>query len=217
MPINLYSDDTSGNKSKQWNKHNCFYFTLAGLSPVHTNQEYNIHFVSTSNTATPLEISELVVDEMNEIGSKGFIAYDPMTKSEVLVMSVVLCFLADSPMHAEVTSTPYPGSSNNPCRVCHLGVMKREDKANLKYVQDFFGINKVSNRDWEQTKANTKELWTISQTGKQADFDLKEKIYGVKDALNSELMDIVKKNPTEKARIASIISAEPLRIYNLFT
>lgn len=124
LPICLYADDTSGNQSKQWNKHNSIYFTFAGLSPAHTNQEYNTHFITTSNVCTALELAEQVVDEMNHISTEGFTAYDSLICQEVLVMSVVLCFLADSPMHAEVTSTPNPGTSNNPCRVCHLGVIK---------------------------------------------------------------------------------------------
>jgi hypothetical protein len=41
--ITLYSNNTSGNNSKQWNKHILFYFTLAGLHPHLTNQDY--HFI----------------------------------------------------------------------------------------------------------------------------------------------------------------------------
>ncbi|KNZ61979.1 hypothetical protein VP01_13298g1 [Puccinia sorghi] len=89
---------------------------------------------------------------------------DPMIKSEVLVMSVVLFFLDDSTMHTKVTSTPYPGASNYPCQVCKLGFIKREDKANLKYVQAFFGIKKVydlANRK-RQTLSNIRKLkWKI--------------------------------------------------------
>lgn len=64
VPITLYSDDTSGNVSKKWNKHNSYYCTLAGLPPKMTNQEYNIHFVSTSNVATVLEMADQMVDEL---------------------------------------------------------------------------------------------------------------------------------------------------------
>jgi hypothetical protein len=62
--VNLYADDTSGNRSKKWNKHVSFYFTLCGLSPSMTNMEYNCHFVTTSNVAGVLEIGEPVVNEM---------------------------------------------------------------------------------------------------------------------------------------------------------
>jgi hypothetical protein len=61
IPITLYADDTLGNISKQFNKHISFFFTLSGLPPRLSNQEYNCHFLSTSNVATVLEISEKIV------------------------------------------------------------------------------------------------------------------------------------------------------------
>jgi hypothetical protein len=65
VPITLYADDTSGNVSKKWNKHISFYFTLSGLPPNLSNQEYNCHFLSTSNRASVLDISpEQIVEEM---------------------------------------------------------------------------------------------------------------------------------------------------------
>jgi hypothetical protein len=63
MPTTMYSDDTSGNVSKQFNKHISFYFTLSGLPPNLTNQEYNCHFLSTFNRAGVLEIANQIVKE----------------------------------------------------------------------------------------------------------------------------------------------------------
>lgn len=64
VPLVLYSDDTSGNVSKKWNKHMSFYCTLAGLPPKLTNQDYNIHFISASNTASSLELIDGLADEL---------------------------------------------------------------------------------------------------------------------------------------------------------
>jgi hypothetical protein len=64
MPICLYADDTSGNSSKKWNKHISYYCTLAGLPPNLTNQHFNCHFLSTSNSAGAMELAEGVVDEL---------------------------------------------------------------------------------------------------------------------------------------------------------
>jgi hypothetical protein len=64
VPLALYSDDTSGNVSKKYNKHMSIYFTLAGLSPAWSNQEYNTHFLATTNCATALELFDQVVDEI---------------------------------------------------------------------------------------------------------------------------------------------------------
>ena len=71
----------------------------------------------------------------------GFPAYDITLSQEVLVTSVVLCFLADSPMHAEVTNTPNPGSALNPCRMCTLKVKKKKFKKSATYVQRFLNLN----------------------------------------------------------------------------
>ena len=48
-PVVLYSDDTSGNKSKKWNKFDCWCITLAGL-PIHEARKFqHIHFLACSN------------------------------------------------------------------------------------------------------------------------------------------------------------------------
>jgi hypothetical protein len=64
VPITLYSDDTSGNVSKKFNKHMSIYFTLAGLAPEWTNQEFNIHFLATSNIASALDLFDQIVDNI---------------------------------------------------------------------------------------------------------------------------------------------------------
>ncbi|KAI9613916.1 hypothetical protein KEM48_009372 [Puccinia striiformis f. sp. tritici PST-130] len=50
------------------------------------------------------------------MATNGFIAYDSTLGKEVHVMTSSLCFLADSPMHAEITNTHVPGNALNSCR-----------------------------------------------------------------------------------------------------
>jgi hypothetical protein len=57
MPITLYCDDTSGNQSKRWNKHVSFFFTLSGLAPRMTNQNFHCHYVTTSNVANVVHLA----------------------------------------------------------------------------------------------------------------------------------------------------------------
>ncbi|KAI8456133.1 hypothetical protein BY996DRAFT_6412631 [Phakopsora pachyrhizi] len=47
VPLSLYSDNTSGNVSKQWNKNISVFMSLAGLPPKLSNQEFNTLFVAT--------------------------------------------------------------------------------------------------------------------------------------------------------------------------
>ncbi|KAL4242306.1 hypothetical protein ABKN59_012009 [Abortiporus biennis] len=67
----LYCDDTSGNVSKKWNKHNSFLFTAAGLSSSLTQQESNVHFLATSNIAPPLEMLDGIVDQLESCQTNG--------------------------------------------------------------------------------------------------------------------------------------------------
>ena len=60
----MYCDDTSGNVSKKWNKHNSFLFVRGGLPREQVHLGYNIHFLSTSNIAPPLEMLEGIVDDI---------------------------------------------------------------------------------------------------------------------------------------------------------
>jgi hypothetical protein len=46
-----------------------FYYTLAGLPPKMSNQQYNCHFLSTSNTAGALELADQIVDEIKSVMS----------------------------------------------------------------------------------------------------------------------------------------------------
>jgi len=64
VPMTLYADDTSGNVSKQWNKHLSYYWSLSGLPPTMSNQQYNCHFLATSNAAGALELGDQIVDEI---------------------------------------------------------------------------------------------------------------------------------------------------------
>jgi hypothetical protein len=54
-------------------------------------------------------------------------------------MTMVLCFLGDSPMHAEIANSPMPSVSLNPCRMCDLSAPGKESKSTLDYVNDFLG------------------------------------------------------------------------------
>ncbi|KNZ52577.1 hypothetical protein VP01_3516g2 [Puccinia sorghi] len=127
VPITLYSDDTAGNLSKQWNKHLSYYFSLSGLPHKH------------EQSAIQLPLSCHI---KHCWGSRiGFVSYDAKLGKDVLDITMVLCFLGDSPMHAGIKNTPIPSSSLNPCRICNLSVESRNQKASINYVKQFVGIN----------------------------------------------------------------------------
>ncbi|KAJ7239146.1 hypothetical protein C8J57DRAFT_1086540 [Mycena rebaudengoi] len=67
VPLWPYCDDTSGNVSKKWNKHNSILFTLAGLPRSYTQMLYNVHYITTSNIAPPLEMMEAVAAMLRRV------------------------------------------------------------------------------------------------------------------------------------------------------
>ncbi|KAI9626747.1 hypothetical protein KEM48_010212 [Puccinia striiformis f. sp. tritici PST-130] len=222
VPITLYADDTSGNISKKFNKHISFYFTLSGLPPNLSNQEYNCHFLATSNRATGLEIGAQIVTEMNKITREGFIAFDSTIMKEVLVTGTVLCFLGDSPMHAEVTNTPNPGSSLNPCRMCHLKTATMDDKKSLDYIQQFLRINPDGSeltgneRNWTETIDRSYDLYCAEVEESHAEHLRRRQEYGLTDAINNRFLLESKKNLRIRKIMEKLEAEEPDKLFNTF-
>ncbi|KAK7059475.1 hypothetical protein R3P38DRAFT_3303396 [Favolaschia claudopus] len=104
----MYCDDTSGNVSKKWNEHNSFLVTPAGLPREESQKEYNIHFLSTSNIAPPLEMLDGIVEQLDEAQENGIWAWDSVLNEPVLVIPEVLALLGDNPMQSEFA--------------CHIGL-----------------------------------------------------------------------------------------------
>ncbi|KAI8456176.1 hypothetical protein BY996DRAFT_6430855 [Phakopsora pachyrhizi] len=182
IPLNFYSNDTSGNVSKQWNKHISIFMSLAGLPPKLSNQEFNTLFVSTSNIATALELAAPVCDELNNISLYGFTAFDYSLQEHVLVLPVVLLFMADSPMHAEITSTMQPNATGT-------------------YVYNFIGCKpkgynvQQDLQCWTATKNSAYNTWELFQQGapkKQIHLSITN--LGLKDMLNQTVMKVIQED-----------------------
>ncbi|KAI0260095.1 hypothetical protein BC834DRAFT_973700 [Gloeopeniophorella convolvens] len=115
LPLWLYCDDTSGNLSKKWNEHNSFLVVLAGLEQAYALLPFNIHFVATSNVASPLEMAEEVAAQLRHLHENGLAAWDCKFNEEVLTIPWPLAGLGDNPM------------LNSPVEILHvvlLGVVK---------------------------------------------------------------------------------------------
>lgn len=102
LPLILFSDDTSGNVSKKWHKFNSFFLLIAGLL-CHVNAQLeHIHFVSTSDKVSPLELSRPIVDELKVLEMEGVEAFDAYFSETVLVVAPLLCIICDNPRAAEL-------------------------------------------------------------------------------------------------------------------
>ncbi|KNZ48692.1 hypothetical protein VP01_547g1, partial [Puccinia sorghi] len=182
-------------KRHKFNKHIAFYVTLAGLRPKISNQEFNCHFLSTSNIAGVLEMSKQVVDEINLMATDGFTAYDITLNQEVLIYLVVLCFLDNSPIHAEVTNTPKPGAALNPCGMFKFSVKKNTFKKSAAYVR---------------------KLYDIAMGINITRFKTKQKVFGVIDSINTKFKTEDRTNPAMKTKMELLDRNSPASLYNPF-
>jgi hypothetical protein len=117
LPLILFTDDTSGNKSKQWNKFDSWCLRLAGLPEKEKLKLENIHLMTCSNKCGVLEMAQPLVDDLVRLESNGVVVYDASLGMEVLVVAPVLCVLGDNPRHSEIMS--HSGSTAKLfCRMC---------------------------------------------------------------------------------------------------
>ncbi|KAI9103442.1 hypothetical protein DFS34DRAFT_683399 [Phlyctochytrium arcticum] len=102
----LFSDDTSGNKSRRWNPHESWFLQLAGLPFSRQQLSYNIHFVAVSST-------------IKAQYTHGVVTFNAATNREVLVVAPLLFIAADNPMHSALCCHIVM-SGKKPCRFCDV-------------------------------------------------------------------------------------------------
>ena len=116
VPLVLFSDDTSGNRSRKWNKFDYWSLSLAGLPQSESRKLTNIHFLSCSNRVCTLDMAGPIVEQLKAL-EEGIDAYDAELKTTVLLLAPVIIFPADNPRQSEICN--HMGTKAKKfCRVC---------------------------------------------------------------------------------------------------
>ena len=118
VPVILYSDDTSGNRSKKWNKFDNWAMLLAGLPRGENAKSENVHFVAASNQLSAIEMSSPIVKDLKEL-EDGMVMYNSFTKERTLVIAPVICFIGDNGRASEIVNH-MGGTANLFCRICEV-------------------------------------------------------------------------------------------------
>ncbi|KAI9484625.1 hypothetical protein BDB00DRAFT_734659, partial [Zychaea mexicana] len=117
IPLNMFQDDTSGNRSKKWNKFESFSMVPAALPLDERNKRANTHLICVHNRLSSGEIVRSIVDDLKEL-EEGIEMYDAGTGSKVLVVAPLNLITADNPAHGELSCTKRFQSASYPCRKC---------------------------------------------------------------------------------------------------
>ena len=67
IPVNIFVDDTSGNKSKKWNPYHLWTLQVAGIPSELKQQKNRMHHLTTSKSVDVFEIGKPVVDDLNNM------------------------------------------------------------------------------------------------------------------------------------------------------
>ena len=67
VPLLMYTDGTSGNRSKKWNNFDCWCFLLAGMPQHENGKMHNIHFVTCSNQTDALSMMEPIITDLKRL------------------------------------------------------------------------------------------------------------------------------------------------------
>ena len=118
-PVILYSDDTSGNKSKKWNKFDLWAMMLAGLPRVLNRQLEHIYFIACSNQVSAMDMAGAIAQDLQRFEADGIITFDAHLRKKVLVVTPVFCALCDNPRASELLSHSGSGTRKF-CRMCSV-------------------------------------------------------------------------------------------------
>ena len=147
VPIILYSDDTSGNRSKKWHKMDSWCMLFAGLPRKINAQLASIHLMCCSDTLSFLDMAEPIAVELTDLEVEGIAAYDAHLKQPVLVVAPVLCTICDNPRASEMVNH-LGGTALCFCSLCQVNKHVNPN-IYIKIIIAYPGEQKTKSRgDW---------------------------------------------------------------------
>ena len=122
LPFVLFSDDTSGNKSKKWHKFDSWSAMFAGLPRRENSKITNTHFICCSDVVSAIDMAGPIAEQLCDLEKNGVEVFDVLLDQRVLVVSPLMCILADNPRASEILN--HLGSSARRfCRMCMVSCL----------------------------------------------------------------------------------------------
>ncbi|KAJ7798009.1 hypothetical protein B0H14DRAFT_3546391 [Mycena olivaceomarginata] len=186
-----WADDVSGNKSKQYNKHMNMYTGNGCLPGRLLQQEYHVHYISTSPNASSAEQFSTFRDHVKITEKEPVRCYNAATNRICRFIIRTPGLPADNPQQSEEAS--HMGcNSNFPCRKCQWGGTQIEKEMEEIYHQcHFAGIA----RDAAKIRQGLEEQLRLSMLGDPKAVTEHQRATGTKD--KSPSLDPSQDTPVE--------------------
>ncbi|KAJ7798132.1 hypothetical protein B0H14DRAFT_3546008 [Mycena olivaceomarginata] len=189
IPLAIFIDDVSGNKSKQWNKHFSCYMSNGAVPRTKLENEFHVRFVATSPFASPLEIMQGVRASIEDTFDVPVAAWDCEGKEEVLLRPYGLLFAGDNPMQAELCSCAGL-NTNYFCRTCKAGGTRDWKQSNEGFAAVLKYFQPGEMRDSAHTAEETfQQILTALEPNIATTLTEAVRSSGVKDALAQPIID----------------------------
>lgn len=122
-------------------------------------------------------------------------------------------------MHAEITNTPLPNTSLNPCRMCSLLVTRQKQKHSKKYLRKFLKLDQDGNpksnpvQVWKKVIEVLYNLFDIGFYSTLQEYKRMAKFYGIKDHIK-KIFVASKKNALVQAKVKQLLREDSTHLFN---
>lgn len=145
VPLLLFTDDTSGNISSQYNKYDSWSMQCAGLPFELRNKKDNMLFITAipgSDGVSAFDVIPRLVEDLLEL-EEGVMMYSAEHGEDILVVAPLLLVMADNPRHSEICGLMSP-TSTYPCRKCYA--------RNLSNARGTVNLQDITKKHYQRTK-----------------------------------------------------------------
>ncbi|KAJ7199798.1 hypothetical protein GGX14DRAFT_372817 [Mycena pura] len=182
-----WADDVSGNRSKQYNKHMNMYTRNGCLPGRLIQQEYHVHFLSSSPHASSAEQFAAFRDQVNATEKEPVRCFNTATGRKARFIIRVPGLPADNPQQSDECS--HMGvNANFPCRKCGWGGTKQEKEEDAQYHAAHFA---GAARNAAAIKLELTKQFEIAMRGDAAALEKLQRKSGIKDRIAQHWMELL--------------------------
>ncbi|KAJ7230002.1 hypothetical protein GGX14DRAFT_344444 [Mycena pura] len=194
-----WADDVSGNKSKQYNKHMNMYAQNGCLPGRLLQQEFHMHFISSSPHASSAEQFAAFRDHVKATENDPVRCFNAGTGCKCRFIIRAPGLPADNPQQSEEASH-MGANANYPCRKCHWGGTTVEKETDVIYHKCH---EPGDTRSADEIRIALREQLRLATEGDAKAVEMQQRATGTKDKITQYWIE------RALVRVKEIHEAEP--------